>query len=181
MGPEAKPAPARKSYAEYLSEQIEVTLNYLVEETDRSMSYYRERLAEVDIQTIEDLDDFEDFFHATYIMKRIRIPMHPVWKSDVGPSATIVLTTKHERNVFHDSIGVHLGLHLGQVRSGLAAPSPVERCLRVLGDQGADRSALQQHQRRSLHRRVPGVVPGSRAMAGRKRSPNPAGSPRRST
>ncbi|MXX63596.1 MAG: hypothetical protein F4Z36_00695 [Acidimicrobiia bacterium] len=72
MGPEAKPAPARKSYAEYLSEQIEVTLNYLVEETDRSMSYYRERLAEVDIQTIEDLDDFEvrglfprDLYHET--------------------------------------------------------------------------------------------------------------------
>ena len=46
-------------------------MEYLVEETDRSMSYYRERLAEVEIKTIEDLEDFEDYFHATYIMERI--------------------------------------------------------------------------------------------------------------
>ncbi|MCY3538993.1 MAG: DNA-binding protein [Acidimicrobiia bacterium] len=74
------------SYSEYLSRKIEETLEYLVEETDRSMSYYRERLAEVEIKTIEDLEDFEDYFHATYIMERIEsgqdqlIPHDEFWR-----------------------------------------------------------------------------------------------------
>jgi len=48
-------------FSGYLSPEIEATVKYLVEKTGLPKSYYRLKLAETRIRSLDDLDDFEEY------------------------------------------------------------------------------------------------------------------------